>query len=491
MKWTACLLAALTITACQNDKQTDNQNWGLSNCPQPLKATINHFETSITDFGAMGDGKTLNTEAFAKAIDHAYQQGGGKVIVPAGIWLTGPIELRSGIELHLEQNALITFSGDFNLYPIRETSFEGLNTRRCTSPIWAKDAENIAITGMGVIDGNGQAWRPVKRSKMTESQWKQLLKEGGVVKDDIWYPSEASLKGAEKCLMFNNPMGLTTDQEWTEVQQWLRPVLLSLISCNKVLIEGVTFRNSPAWCLHPLMCENVILDGVKVFNPWYSQNGDALDLESCNKVLIQNCLFDAGDDAICIKSGKDRDGRERGIPCQNVYIRDNVVLHGHGGFVVGSEMSGGVRNLLIENCTFLGTDVGLRFKSTRGRGGVVEDIHIKGINMIDIAHEAIIMDLYYAGKASGEGDENNPTENTIPEVTEETPAFRNITMDNIVCNGAKIAVKINGLPEMPVENVTISNAIFNNCKQEAEIKRGKNIVMKNVLINEKIFSYNH
>ena len=320
---------------------------------------------------------------------------------------------------------------------------------------------------------------------------KQLLKEGGVVKDDIWYPSEASLKGAEKCLMFNNPMGLTTDQEWTEVQQWLRPVLLSLISCNKVLIEGVTFRNSPAWCLHPLMCENVILDGVKVFNPWYSQNGDALDLESCNKVLIQNCLFDAGDDAICIKSGKDRDGRERGIPCQNVYIRDNVVLHGHGGFVVGSEMSGGVRNLLIEDCTFLGTDVGLRFKSTRGRGGVVEDIHIKGINMIDIAHEAIIMDLYYAGKASGEGDENNPTENTIPEVTEETPAFRNITMDNIVCNGAKIAVKINGLPEMPVENVTISNAIFNNCKQEAEINRGKNIVMENVVINEKTFSYNH
>lgn len=483
IKWTTCIALALMTVACQNKKEA---------CNRIEKVIINHFETNITEFGAVGDGKTLNTEAFAAAIDYAYKQGGGKVIVPAGIWLTGPIELRSGIELHVEQNALITFSDDFNLYPIRETSFEGLNTRRCTSPIWAKNAQNIAITGEGVIDGNGQAWRPVKRSKMTESQWKNLIKQGGVVKDNIWYPSEASLKGAEKCLMFNNPMGLTTDQEWQEVQQWLRPVLLSLISCNKVLIEGVTFRNSPAWCLHPLMCENVILDNVKVFNPWYSQNGDALDLESCNKVLVQNCLFDAGDDAICIKSGKDRDGRERGIPCQNIYIKNNVVLHGHGGFVVGSEMSGGVRNIQIEDCTFLGTDVGLRFKSTRGRGGVVEDIHIKDINMIDIAHEAIIMDLYYAGKASGEGEEGEgQTEANVPEVTEETPAFRNISMENIVCNGAKIAVKINGLPEMPIENVTISNAIFNNCKQEAEINRGKNIVMENVLINEKIFSYNH
>ena len=158
------------------------------------------------------------------------------------------------------------------------------------------------------------------------------------------------------------------DEEWAEIRPWLRPVLLSIVKSKKVLLEGVTFKNSPSWCLHPLSCEDFTVNNIMVINPWYSQNGDAIDLESCKNALIINSVFDAGDDAICIKSGKDEDGRRRGEPCQNVIVKNNTVLHGHGGFVVGSEMSGGVKNIYVEDCTFMGTDVGLRFKSTRGRG---------------------------------------------------------------------------------------------------------------------------
>ena len=191
------------------------------------------------------------------------------------------------------------------------------------------------------------------------------------------------------CKDFNVPEGINTDEEWAEIHPWLRPVLLSIVKSKKVLLEGVTFKNSPSWCLHPLSCEDFTVNNIMVINPWYSQNGDAIDLESCKNALIINSVFDAGDDAICIKSGKDEDGRRRGEPCQNVIVKNNTVLHGHGGFVVGSEMSGGVKNIYVEDCTFMGTDVGLRFKSTRGRGGVVENIYINNINMINIPNAIV------------------------------------------------------------------------------------------------------
>ena len=184
-------------------------------------------------------------------------------------------------------------------------------------------------------------------SKLTAGQWDALVKSGGVVDKSIWYPTAGSLKGALACKNFNNPEGIETDEEWNEIRPWLRPVLLNIVKSKRVLLEGVTFKNSPSWCLHPLSCEHITINQVKVFNPWYSQNGDALDLESCKNALIINNIFDAGDDAICIKSGKDEDGRKRGEPCQNVIVKNNTVLHGHGGFVVGSEMSGGVKNIYV------------------------------------------------------------------------------------------------------------------------------------------------
>ena len=275
------------------------------------------YTRSITEFGAIADGITLNTEAFAKAIDAVAQQGGGTVTVPAGLWLTGPIVLKSNINLHLEENALVLFTADHTQYPIIKTSFEGLETRRCQSPVSANGAENIAITGKGVMDGNGDTWRPVKKGKMTSSQWKKLVASGGVLneKGDVWYPSEGSIKGANACKEFNVPEGIETEEEWNSIRDWLRPVLLSFIKCKKVLLEGVTFKNSPSWCLHPLSCEDLTIYNISVSNPWYSQNGDALDIESCNRVLVLDSSFDAGDDGICIKSGKDESGRLRAMWC--------------------------------------------------------------------------------------------------------------------------------------------------------------------------------
>jgi len=233
-----------------------------------------------------------------------------------------------------------------------------------------------------------------------------------------------------------------------------------------------------------LMCENVTLRNLTVKNPWYSQNGDGLDLESCKNAIIYNCNFDVGDDAICFKSGKNANGRRRGMPTENVIVSECVVYHGHGGFVVGSEMSGGVRNVHVSNCTFMGTDVGLRFKSTRGRGGIVENIYISDINMTDIPTEPIHFNLYYGGNSPvPEPDEKIIEQNKtmIPEVTEETPQFRNIYMKNIVCKGASRAAILQGLPEMNLSNVTIENAII-EADRGMEFFDSEGIQLKNVFV---------
>ena len=292
------------------------------------------------------------------------------------------------------------------------------------------------------------------------------------MKPGYWVPSEGYAQGEQGANM--NVPSAQTEEEWNAIKRFLRPVMVSLVKCKNVLLQGVIFQNSPAWNLHPLMCENVIVDQVLVRNPSYAQNGDALDLESCKNALIVNSRFDAGDDGICIKSGKDADGRKRGIPCENVVVKGCTVFAGHGGFVVGSEMSGGVKNILVENCQFLGTDVGLRFKSTRGRGGIVENIYINKVSMTDIKTDAITFNMYYGGKSVAEmmEDGDNPDNETKVPVTEETPIFRNIDIKNIVCNGAGRAMEFNGLPEMPIkginlENVTIQakkDAVFTNCE---------------------------
>ena len=479
------LVAALAVSlGAQADNPYKKYTEKLPfNMPEVKAPVIPDYQVKLTDFGGVGDGITLNTEAFAKAIDVLSKKGGGKLVVPQGVWHTGPIVLKSNIELHLKSGAVILFAADESLYPIIETSFEGLDTRRLQSPIYAKGATNIAITGNGVIDGNGQYWRPVKKGKVTASHWKSLLAIPGSqeLKKDYWVPSAGYAKGEQGANM--NVPNAKTEEEWNAIKRFLRPVMISLVQCKNVMLKGVIFQNSPAWNLHPLMCENVIIDQVLVRNPSYAQNGDALDLESCKNALIVNSRFDAGDDGICIKSGKDADGRRRGIPCENVVVDGCTVFAGHGGFVVGSEMSGGVKNILVENCQFLGTDVGLRFKSTRGRGGIVENIYINKVSMTDIKTDAITFNMYYGGKSVAEmlADGDNPDNTTKMPVTEETPIFRNIHIADCVCNGAGRAMEFNGLPEMPIDGITLQNITI-LAKKDAVFTNCKNITKKNVNI---------
>ena len=477
------LMASLGLSA-QNEYGvfTENLPFQMSAVKAPV---IPSLTVNLKDFGANGYGEQLCTDAFAKAIDALSEKGGGRLVVPKGVWLTGPIVLKSNIELHLEAGAVIQFAADDTLYPIVQTSFEGLETRRCQSPLSANGATNIAITGQGAIDGNGQYWRPVKRGKMTDAQWKEVLaRPGGVeMKKGYWVPTEGYAK-AEASADMNVPK-LQTEAEWEEAKRFLRPVMVSLVNCRQVLLQGVIFQNSPAWNLHPLMCEDIIIDNVLVRNPAYAQNGDALDLESCRNALIVNSRFDAGDDGICIKSGKDADGRRRGRPCENVVVSGCTVFAGHGGFVVGSEMSGGVRNILVRDCQFLGTDVGLRFKSTRGRGGIVENIFIDGISMTDIKTFAVTFNMYYGGKSVAEvlAEGGEPQVPEAKPVDETTPIFRNIDIRRVVCHHAGFPMEFNGLPEMPIDNITLSD-IYISSPNDETFQFCKNIKRENVVIKK-------
>lgn len=452
--------------------QTKVYSW--ENLPKISQPVFKADTFNIVDFGAKPDGKTLNTEIINQTINDCSNKGGGVVLIPDGYWLTGPVKLKSNVNLHLANNAFLQFSSDFNQYKIIEGNYEGKPSARNESPIMATDVENVAITGGGIIDGNGDAWRMVGKDKLTEKEWKTKLASGGLVSDDgkLWFPSAKTKKAhIEKSSVLLTPTKNLSDFE--PIKDYLRPNLVVITRCNNVLLEGVTFQNSPAWNLHPLMSENLTIRGITVKNPDYAQNGDGIDIESCKNVLLEASIFDVGDDAICIKSGKDEEGRKRNMPTENVIIRNNTVYAGHGGFVVGSEMSGGARNIFVSDCSFIGTDKGLRFKTTRGRGGIVEKIYIRNINMSNIVNEAIYFDMYYWTKPPLP---NQKVE--VPQVSIETPQFRDIEISNVVCNGAEKGIFIRGLPEMAVENIHMTDLNLNVTKA-IEITDAKNISIKN------------
>ncbi|MGB3007694.1 MAG: glycoside hydrolase family 28 protein, partial [Chitinophagaceae bacterium] len=451
--------------------------------PKFKKDTLN-----IKKFGAVSDGYTLNTKSINEAIDALSKKGGGVILVPSGLWLTGPVVLKSNINLHLSYGATLLFTEDKSQYPLIKANWEGLPQMRNQSPISATGVNNIAITGKGIIDGNGDPWRAVKSDKLTASQWKKLVASGGVLSEDkkTWYPSEGFLKGSK---MPANPGLITPDKDaafYEGIKDFLRPNLVLLTNCKHILLEGVTFQNSPAWCLHPLMSEHLTVRNVFVKNPWYAQNGDGIDVESCKNVLIENSIFDVGDDALCIKSGRDAEGRKRAMPTQDVIIRGCTVYSSHGGFVIGSEMSGGAKNIYVSNCTFIGADIGLRFKTTRGRGGVVENIFINNIYMKDIPAEAILFDMYYMAKdpVALAGEKRELPKVEMKPVDETTPSFRNFHISNVYCNGAAKAIFIRGLPEMHVKDIVLENMVL-QADKGIDIQEATGITFKNIKVISK------
>ncbi len=462
-----------------------------SNLPFSMPALdVPHFpdnRVSITAFGAVGDGRTMNTKAFADAFAYCVQKGGGVVDVPPGLWLTGPIKLESNVDLNVERGALIQFSKRIEDYPLI-AGFDGKSKRYIVSPpIYAYKAKNVGISGEGVVDGGGEAWRYVKKEKLTAGQWKELTASGGVTSLDgkEWWPSKESLDGEQYLKELEASGRPATIDDYAKVREYIRPDLVQLVQCNGILLDETTFQNSPRFHVRPAQSENIIIRNIKIRAPWYGQNTDGLDPTSCRNMIIYGITVDVGDDGICLKPATKAKSQKNGPACENIVITDCLVYQAHGGFVIGSESYGGVNNVYVHNCTFIGTDVGLRFKSLRGRGGLVENVFVDGIRMRSIQTDAILFDMYYGGGSPDVEAEKSDDIQRSEAVTERTPRFQGFSIRNIECIGARSAVVIKGLGEMPIKNLLFENISIQS-ERGISISQADGIVMRDLFLAPKI-----
>lgn len=395
---------------------------------------------SLARTGGIGDGIHLNTEAFKIAIDSLDALGGGHLDVPQGLWLTGPIRLKGGIDLHLDKNAVILFSPDKSLYVSH-------GSRRAVPCISGEKVDDICISGNGIIDGNGQYWRYAKKAKMSATEWKGLEEMGGVIEDDNWFPYNLR--------HFDNITTSPKDEEN------LRPHLILLNRCKNIRISGVTVRNSPRFHIMITRSENVIVDSVDVNCPWNAQNGDGIDIGNSRTVLVNACRVDVGDDGICLKGGSGRKGLESG-PCRDILVRDCKVFRAHGGFVMGSDLSGGAENIFVRDCVFDGTDVGLRFKSSIGRGGHISGIFINDIVMVGIRGAAIEFTCNYADITY-----RNNSASDVRDM-EFAPDFGHMEMKRITCRECRRAVSAAGISGInAIHDINISGCTFFHNGEEA------------------------
>lgn len=449
----AAVLAILGGTASASTY--DAYYSGLPFQAQPVEGpSIPDLTVRLTDFGGVADGVTDNTRAIDRAMAYLSDQGGGHLVLDEGVWLSGPITMRSNIDLHVQHNAILLFSTDKRRYAILDPD-EGTASPMRQPPIYARHISNFSITGSGVIDGNGEAWRPVKRFKVSDAEWKKMqrlgLKEYTEGKSTVYYPT----------------IGNPTDKIETK-----RARLIRIVCCDNFLVKDVVIQNSPSFHLNVVLSRRFVIDGVMVRCPWNAQNGDGIDLSSCRDALIVNTSVDAGDDALCLKSGIGDAGRRRG-PCENIVIDNCTVFHGHGGFVIGSDNAGGMRNIMVRHCRFIDTDTGLRFKSGRDRGGLMCGIYVHDIVMCDISGEAILFDSYYEEKVGdGENVEAAP-------VTADTPVFRGFFISGIVCRDAGRAVVMKGLAEKPIADVEISDCTF-TAREGMVINNAEGVRLKNI-----------
>lgn len=357
---------------------------------------------NITEYGAVPDGVTDASPAFREALRACARTGGGTVYVPAGSFATGPIALQSNTTLYLDAGARLLFSSEPADYPAVESRWEGVRRKVHMSCIYAKDAENVAVEGRGTLDGRGEAWWRAHRAGTLD------------------FP---------------------------------RPKLISFHGCTRVRVSGVRLINSPGWTVNPVLCDDVTVDGVTILNPADSPNTDGIDPDSCRNVRISNCHIDVGDDCIAVKAGTE--GTPLRSPTRNVVITNCTMLHGHGGVVLGSEMSGGISRVAVDNCVFEGTDRGIRLKSRRGRGGAVEDISVNNIVMDGVLCPFTANLYYFCGPGGKDGTVSD--RRALP-VTDATPAFRRLRFSNITARNVRAAAGFfYGLAEMPVEDVSFSN----------------------------------
>jgi len=425
---------------------------GAVACTQPQRKAGEFYD--VREYGARSDGKTKNTEAIRKAIEAAALGGGGTIFFPAGHFLSGPIHLKSNITLFIDAGAVLEFSQDFDDYlPMVFSHWEGTEVTNFSPLIYGNQLENVAIHGRGILDGRGEAWwnyfKALERDRAARGTWKT---------DSRWQREFA-----------RNNRGIPLPDDTSRIEMgFLRPPFIQILHSKNVSIRDVTIRNSPFWTINPVFCDNVTIAGVTIENPEGAPNTDGIDPESCSNVHISDCHINVDDDCVCIKSGRDEPARRINRPSENLTITNCTMLRGHGGVVIGSEMSGGVKNVAISNCVFDGTDRGIRLKSTRGRGGTIENVRVSNIVMRNIREEAITMNLHYT---------NAPRE----PVSARTPHFRGIHVSGI-SGEAERAGALLGLEESPLEDVSLSDIAL-RAKKGLTIRDATNVQLHMVRID--------
>ncbi|KEO72652.1 glycoside hydrolase family 28 protein [Anditalea andensis] len=409
---------------------------------------------SILDYGAIADGRTDASVAIKAAIDACAEAGGGRVVVPEGYYATGPVYIRSNVNLHLEKGSTLLFSTDPKDYlPNVFTRWEGVELMNYSPLVYAFEEENIAVTGEGTLDGqaNETNWWP----------WKGKEQYG-------WIPGEPHQEDRDKrhALFQMAEDGLPVEERIFGEGFYLRPQFVQPYRCKNVLIQGVSIINSPMWILNPVLCENVTIEGVRIVS--HGPNSDGCDPESSKNVLIKNTFFDTGDDCIAIKSGRNADGRRINVPSENIIIQNCQMADGHGGVVIGSEISGGVRNVFAENCEMNSPNLDrvLRIKTSSMRGGVIENIYMRNIEVGEVAEQVFRVNMFYEDSGAY------------------VPTVRNVKVENLnVEKGGKVGVLLEGYENSPVENIQLKNVNIKSVDRNFKFSNVKNIIFENVTIN--------
>ena len=390
------------------------------------------FSVSICEYGAKENNMQKNIEAFKTAINICSKNGGGTVVVPAGRWRTSAIHLKSNVNLHLEEGAVLCFSTEYSDYlPVVFGYRGGMRLYSVSHFIYAHKCKNIALTGKGTLEGNGSAW------------WGLEVDAPGMV----------HLQRANKERL---PL---SERTYETRETGVRPEFLQFVDCENVLIEGVTFKNSPSWTIHPVMCRNVVIREVSVLNPFKAPNTDGIDIESCKCVLVEDCDIDTGDDIFCMKSGRDEDAWDYMTACEDVVVRNCRGTGGCGGASVGSETSGGVKNILFEDCTFIEPRWGIRVKTRASRGGSVENIFFKNIKIINssIVGVDVVMEYLDCFEKLHYDDPmyNNPK---IVEVRESrVPVVKNISFEYVDCSSSGLGLQLVGVKNHELEDISFKD----------------------------------
>jgi len=461
MKKVFGIIPLLLITLLANANPIEEAWKECTKIEQQIKKTSFPKRTFvITDFGAKANNEAEPChDAINQAIITCNQTGGGTVVIPKGVFYTGPVTLKSNVNLHFEDGAVLKFSTDQKLYfPAVLTRWEGVDCWNAHPLIYAYGETNIAITGKGTIDGQGANENWWKMCGAKHYGW-----EEGVV---------AQRNGGRERLLMYAETSMPVYKRMMVPEDGMRPQLINFHSCNTILIEDVSLRNSPFWVIHPLFCESMIVRGVDILS--HGPNNDGCDPESSKNVLIENCIFNTGDDCIAIKSGRNADGRKWNIPSENIIVRGCTMKDGHGGVVVGSEISGGYKNLFVENCKMdsKNLDRVIRIKTSTCRGGLIENIYVRNVTVGQCGEAVLKINLQYENREKCNRGFN--------------PTVRNVYLQNVTCEKSKFGAYIVGLEDNDhVYNINVEDCHFNNVAQGNSIKGAKDITFKGLYINGK------